>query len=145
MANRITTGKRDIEKKKQQKRQEKQKRKEERANSETRSFDDMIAYVDENGMLHSTPPEKSNTVVDVEGIAISTPKQEEVVDTFHNGRVEFFNDEKGYGFIKDAAGTEKYFFHISSAPANIAIGNKVTFEIERGARGMVAVNISIIS
>ena len=75
MANRVTTGKRDIEKKKQQKREEKQKRKQERANAGTRSFDDMIAYVDENGMLHSTPPEKSKVEVDLENIAVSTPKQ----------------------------------------------------------------------
>ena len=144
MANRITTGKRDIEKKKQQKRQEKQKRKEERANAGSRSFDDMIAYVDENGMLHSTPPERTNNEVDIEDIAISTPKQEDMVDPQLTGRVEFFNSEKGYGFIKDSSSVEKYFFHITSAPENIAIGNKVTFEIERTARGKVAVRISII-
>lgn len=144
MANRITTGKRDIEKKKQQKREEKQKRKEERANSGTRSFDDMIAYVDEFGNLHATPPEKKKTAVEADAIAISTPKQEDVKDENLTGRVEFFNSEKGYGFIKDINGTEKYFFHISSAPANIAINNKVTFEIERSPRGMTAVRISII-
>lgn len=144
MANRITSGKRDIEKKKQQKRQEKQKRKEERASSGARSFDDMIAYVDENGVLHATPPEKQKEAVDIENIAISTPKQEDVIEEQPTGRVEFFNAEKGYGFIKDLSSTEKYFFHISSAPANIAIGNKVTFETERSARGMVAVRISIL-
>lgn len=144
MANRITSGKRDIEKKKQQKRQEKQKRKEERANSGTRSFDDMIAYVDENGILHATPPEKQKDTVDVEEIVISTPKKEDKIEEPPQGRVEFFNAEKGYGFIKDLSSIEKYFFHISSAPANIAIGNKVTFEIERSTRGMVAVRISII-
>ena len=117
MANRITTGKRDIEKKKQQKREEKQKRKEERANSGTRSFDDMIAYVDEFGNLHATPPEQKKTVVNADAIAISTPKQEDVVKEAPSGRVEFFNAEKGYGFIKDSASTDKYFFHISSAPA----------------------------
>ena len=144
MKNRVKTGKRDIEKKKQQKREEKQKRKQERANAGTRSFDDMIAYVDENGMLHSTPPEKSKVEVDLENIAVSTPKQEDIVEEPNQGRVEFFNEEKGFGFIKNLNNADKYFFHISSAPQNIAIGNKVTFEVERGARGLVAVRISII-
>ena len=144
MANKITSGKRDVEKKKQQKLQEKQKRKEERASSATRSFDDMIAYVDENGNLHSTPPERINPVVDSEDISISTPKKEKEENSQLNGRVEFFNAEKGFGFIKDIAGTEKYFFHISEAPKNIAINNKVTFEIERTPRGKNAVRISII-
>ena len=51
MAKRITTGKRDREKLKEQKRQEKQKRKDERKSGGTSSFEDMIAYVDENGIL----------------------------------------------------------------------------------------------
>lgn len=104
----------------------------------------MIAYVDENGMLHSTPPERPKTEIDAEDIAISVPKKEAVEEVPLTGRVEFFNDEKGYGFIKDLAGTDKYFFHISSAPANIAVGNKVTYELERSTRGMNAVRISII-
>ena len=114
MAKRITTGKRDREKLKEQKRQEKQKRKDERKSGGTSSFEDMIAYVDENGILHT-------------------------------GRVEYFTASKGYGFIKDADSGEKYFFHISSAPDTIAEGDKVTFEIERGTRGLAAVRISIIN
>ena len=55
MAKQITTGKRDREKLKEQKRQEKQKRKDERKSGGTSSFEDMIAYVDENGILHTTP------------------------------------------------------------------------------------------
>ena len=61
------------------------------------------------------------------------------------GRIEYFNAAKGYGFVKDADNGEKYFFHISSAPATIAEGDRVTFEIERGMRGMNAVRISIVT
>ena len=57
------------------------------------------------------------------------------------GRIEYFNAAKGYGFVKDADCGEKYFFHISSSPATIAEGDRVTFEIERGMRGMNAVRI----
>ncbi|CBW23932.1 putative cold-shock-like protein [Bacteroides fragilis 638R] len=61
------------------------------------------------------------------------------------GRIEYFNAAKGYGFVKDTDCGEKYFFHISSAPATIAEGDRVTFEIERGMRGMNAVRISIVT
>lgn len=55
MAKRITLGKREREKLKQTKRQDKQKKKEERLSGGSRSFEDMLAYVDENGVLHTTP------------------------------------------------------------------------------------------
>lgn len=143
MAKRITTGKRDREKTKQQHRADKLKRKEERKSSGTSSWDDMIAYVDENGQFHDTPPEKPEEEIDASQILVSTPKKEDVPPEIFKGRVEYFANTKGYGFIKDAASTEKYFFHISEAPAEIAEGDKVTFEIERGTRGMNAVRISI--
>ena len=109
----ISFSKRELEKKKQGKKLEKQQRKEERkANRGGSSLDDMIAYVDEQ-----------------EPVAL-------------RGRVEHFNTDKGYGFIKDLDSTEKYFFHISNAPADIAEGALVTFETERGQRGLNAVNIA---
>lgn len=146
MAKRITTGKRDREKLKEQKRQEKQLRKDERKSGGTSSFEDMIAYVDENGVLHTTPQDvKPKTEIDASMIEISIPKHEEGEPEPFTGRVEYFDNSKGYGFIKDDDGGEKYFFHISSAPANIAEADRVTFEIERGTRGMNAVRISIIN
>ena len=70
--------KKELEKKKQQKRKEKQQRKEERKAGGSKSFDDMIAYVDENGMITSTPPESApKTEVDVEDVLISTLKKDE--------------------------------------------------------------------
>ncbi len=144
MANRVTSNKRDREKLKEQKRQEKQKRKDERQSTGSRSFDDMIAYVDEFGRLHDTPPETKVAEVNVEDIAISVSKQEDIVEAPLEGIVEHFNSSKGYGFIKNLKNGDKLFFHITSAPAEIAEGNKVNFEIERGARGLTAVSISII-
>ncbi|CAK7061174.1 MAG: hypothetical protein PARBA_02271 [Parabacteroides sp.] len=146
MTKRITTGKRDREKIKQQKRQDKQKRKEERAVSGSRSFEEMLAYVDENGVIHSTPQDIApKEEIDASTIAISVPKKTETEEILPlNGRVEFFNTSKGYGFIKDTENNEKYFFHASMAFDGIAEGDKVTFEIERGMRGMNAVRISLI-
>jgi cold shock CspA family protein len=142
----ISFNKRELEKKKEQKRQEKQKRKEERkASGGSASFEDMIAYVDENGVITDTPPDlASKQKIEIEDIAISTPKKEDIVeDPVLNGRVEYFNTDKGYGFIRHIGSADKYFFHISSAPAFITEGNKVTFELERGQKGMNAVKVTI--
>lgn len=141
----ISFNKRALEKKKEQKRQEKQKRKEERkANAGGGSLDDMIAYVDENGVISSTPPDPvKKQEVDIEEIEVSTPRKEDVEEeTEMKGRVEYFNSDKGYGFIKHTGSVDKYFFHISSAPSTIMEGDMVVFELERGQKGMNAVNIA---
>ena len=145
MGNRITTNKKDREKSKQQKRLEKQKRKEQRLSGGPSSFDEMIAYVDEYGRLCDAPPEDTLDEVNVEDIIISTPKKEEdEADKIISGKVEFFNSSKGFGFIRDIDGANKYFFHISNAPEEIRDGDKVTFEAIQDARGTSAMNITIV-
>lgn len=140
----ISYNKKELEKKKQGKKLEKQKRKEERkASGGSSSFDDMIAYVDENGNITTTPPDPDKKQkIDVANISVSTPKKEDQEEVLMRGRVEHFNSEKGYGFIKDINSVEKYFFHISAAPADITEGHIVTFQTERGQKGMNAVNIT---
>ena len=129
MAKSITVGKRENEKKRLAKREEKQKKKDSKKLSSKSSFDDMIAYVDENGMITSTPP--------------ATPKKEDEEPVILRGRVEFFNEARGFGFIKDLAGVDKYFFHVNNVVGNISEGNIVTFDLERGVKGMNAVNICL--
>ena len=148
MAKSISADKRENEKKRLARRAEKQKKKEEKKlSNKANSFEDMIAYVDENGMITSTPPAENTPKEEIklEEIVISTPKKDKEEPVIRRGRIEFFNESKGFGFIKDLSGVEKYFFHISSAPDTIAEGDKVTFEIERGTRGLAAVRISIIN
>ena len=138
MAKRITSGKREREKIKQTKRLDKQRKREERQSSGSRNFEEMLAYVDENGVLHTTPPEVGEREeIDASQIEVSVPRRsepEEIVP--FEGRVE-------YGFIRNSDNGEKYFFHITQAPAAIAEGNRVTFELERGTRGMNAVRVAI--
>jgi cold shock CspA family protein len=143
MAKSISFNKRELEKKKQSKRLEKQKRKEDRkANAGSGSFEDMIAYVDEYGVITDTPPDAGNKQdIDIENIAVSTPKREEEEVSAMTGSVEYFSQDKGYGFIKASNSKEKFFFHISNAPSSIGEGDMVTYELERGQRGMNAVNI----
>lgn len=146
MAGSQSFGKRENEKKKQAKRLEKQKRKEERQSSGPSSMDEMIAWVDENGNLTNVPPDERDVVkteIKLEDIAVSTPKKEDIEIEPFKGRVDYFNADKGYGFIRETGSGEKYFFHISAAPAGITEGNAVEFELERGTRGMNAVKITL--
>ena len=142
MAKSVTYNKRENEKKKQARRAEKQKKKEDRKLlGKANSFDDMIAYVDENGVITSTPPELNPNKEEIkqEEILISTPKKENIeILTVLKGRVDYFNESKGYGFIKD--------LHVSNNPLTyISETDIVTFELERGLRGMNAINIRIES
>ena len=133
MAKSVTYNKRENEKKKQARRAEKQKKKEDRKLSgKVNSFDDMIAYVDENGVITSTPPELNPNKEEIEAPAVL------------RGRIDYFNESKGYGFIKDLDSAEKYFFHVSNNTlTNISESDIVTFDLERGLRGMNAINIRL--
>jgi len=139
----VSFNKKDLEKKRAQKKKEKQKRKEERkANGGGGSLNDMIAYVDENGVITDELPEPGNKQeVEAAAIAVSTPKKQEQENVVLKGRVEHFKKDKGYGFIKDTASTEKYFFHITDAFPHITEGAVVSFELARGDRGLNAVKI----
>lgn len=140
-----TFSKKEKEKKRLKKKQDKQKKREERqANSEGGGLDNMMAYLDEHGNITDTPPDptKKKVVFKASDIEIGIPKKiEEDVDPVHNGRVEFFNDSKGFGFIKDLDNQEKYFVHINGVLEEIREGDKVTFELEKGMKGMNAVRV----
>lgn len=146
-----TFGKKDNEKKKQKKRTEKEERKEERkANAKSgQSLDEMLAYVDENGNISATPPDpKKRKVIKDEDIRISVAKQEdrEPEDTLRTGTVSFFNDSKGYGFIKDQVSQESIFVHANGlAGGPIKEGDRVNFEVEMGQKGPTAVRVKAAS
>jgi cold shock CspA family protein len=142
---RDTFSKKEKEKKRLKKKQAKQQRKEERQeNSSGGSLDDMIAYVDENGNITDTPPDPDKKKkVKAEDIVIGIPpKEKEEISSVRTGRVEFFNHEKGYGFIKDTETQEKYFTHVTGLLTEIEEGDLVTFELEQGMKGMNAVQVN---
>jgi len=141
-----TFGKKDKEQKRIKKRKDKALRKEERkANATDGSLDSMIAYVDENGNITDTPPDLTKKKkIKAENIEISVPKKEDIEEPIRTGRVEFFNDDKGYGFIKDLDTQEKFFVHVNGLIDKIAEGNKVNFELEKGLKGMNAVRVKKI-
>ncbi len=61
----------------------------------------------------------------------------------HTGKVKFFNETKGFGFIIDAGTGEDVFVHVSGLIDNIREGDTVTFDLQRGKKGMNAVNVKL--
>jgi cold shock CspA family protein len=144
-----TWNKKEREKKKQQSKKEKAERKQERKENTKNgnNLESMLAYLDENGNLSSTPPDpRKKITVNVEDIEIGVPKQLPVnpEDLIRKGIVTFFNDAKGYGFIKDMETQESVFVHINSLSVAIKEQNKVTFEVEMGPKGANAVNVKLV-
>ena len=142
-----TFNKKEKEKKRLKKRQDKQARKEERkANPKVSGFENMISYVDEYGNPTDTPPDPTKKVViNAEDIELGVPKKEkEEVDPIRSGKLEFFNTEKGFGFIKENETNEKFFVHISNLTEEIDENDKVSFELEQGMKGLNAVRVKKI-
>ena len=139
-----TFNKKEKEKKRLMKRQEKNlKREDRKSNSTGGELENMLAYVDENGNLTDTPPDPSKKrKVNASSIEISVPRRaEEEIDPVHTGRIEFFNDSKGYGFIKEHETQEKYFVHVNGLLEDVKEGDVVTFELERGLKGLNAIRV----
>jgi len=60
------------------------------------------------------------------------------------GTVKFFNEAKGFGFIKGEDGQE-IFVHVSGLTQDIRENDEVTYEVENGKKGLNAVNVAVIS
>ncbi|MCF4101552.1 cold shock domain-containing protein [Gillisia sp. M10.2A] len=143
-----TFNKIEKEKKRLKKREEKQKKKEERkANPKGSEFE--IAYVDKYGNLTDTPPDPDDKIeVELESIEIGIPKKEDSEEedpkADKQGKVSFFDHSKGFGFIIDSMSQEKYFVHVSGLIDEIEENDTVTYELERGMKGMNAVRVKKI-
>jgi len=138
--------KKEVRKKKEKKRLEKEKKRLAKKEGEKSSLDDMIAYVDENGMITDTPPDPTTkTKTKAEDIEISVPKMDDSLkaDPIRRGRLTFFNDSKGYGFIRDAMTQESIFVHVNEFLADIMEGNMVSYEVEKGPKGPSAVRVKL--
>ncbi len=140
-----TFGKKEREKTKQKKQKEKREKAEERKNSSKgSSLEDMIAYVDENGNISSTPPDPTKKKkINAEDIVVGIAKQvNEPMDIVRTGKVTFFNDAKGYGFIADLQTQESIFVHLNGLIDPIKENDKVTFETEMGQKGLSAIKVT---
>ncbi|HAX93721.1 MAG: cold shock domain-containing protein [Bacteroidales bacterium] len=59
------------------------------------------------------------------------------------GTVKFFNESKGFGFIKEENTEKDYFVHSTGLKDNIRDNDEVTFDLEMGKKGLNAVNVKL--
>jgi cold shock protein len=60
----------------------------------------------------------------------------------NKGTVKFFNEAKGFGFIKEADSNQEYFVHVSGLVDEIREDDEVTFDLQEGRKGLNAVNVA---
>lgn len=138
-----TFGKKEKEKQRLKHRQDKlEKMQERKANAQKgKSLEDMMAYIDENGNLSSTPPDpKKKKVFRQEDIPVNIVHREEE-DINRLGIINSFITEKGYGFIRDLKTNESIFFHTSQLTEPVKEKDKVSYQVEQGPKGLNAVNV----
>ena len=141
--------KRDREKKKQQARKEKEEKKRERKENarDGNDLSEMMAYLDENGNLTSVPPDPSKRrEISLDEIQIGVPKMEDrdPEERFEHGIITFFNDEKGFGFIRDTRTHQSIFVHSKQLSSPVQLNDKVRFVIGKGVKGPEAMEVSLI-
>lgn len=142
-----TFNKKEVRNKKEKKRKDKEKKRLARKDGDKSSLDDMIAYVDENGRITSTPPDPSQkTEINLSDIQIAVPKKDDSLkeDPVRRGTVTFYNESKGFGFIRDNETKESVFVHVNSLLEAIREGNLVSFEVGMGPKGPMALKVKPI-
>ncbi|HBE43842.1 MAG TPA: DNA-binding protein [Bacteroidales bacterium] len=142
-----TFGKKEVRTRKEKKRKEKeQKRARKKNEGKKGSFNDMIAYVNEFGVITSTPPDPDKkSVVDAESIELTVNKNspENAPDPVKKGVVTFFNNSKGFGFIVDKDSNQRIFVHANSLQEPVRENDIVTYEIVKGVKGPSAIKVRL--
>jgi len=139
-----TFAKKEKEKKKAKERQDKAEKMRDRKanNTKGKNLEDMMAYLDENGNISSTPPDpKKRREIALEDIQLGAAKFKEPEELIRTGTITYFNEAKGYGFISDNQSRENVFLHINQVSQPVKERDKVTFEIERTPKGLSAVRV----
>ena len=62
----------------------------------------------------------------------------------NTGKVKFFNETKGFGFISEEQSGQDYFVHVSGLVDEINEGDNVEFELKEGKKGLNAVNVKVV-
>jgi len=113
-------------------------------NNKGKGLEDMMAYLDEDGNITSTPPDgrprKEINLEDIQlGAAPIVPEED-----IKTGTVSFFNDAKGYGFITEDKTQANLFVHTNQCLQPIKERDRVTYDKERSPKGYNAVNVKKI-
>lgn len=142
-----TSNKKEVKNKQDKKRKDKaKKRLLKKEVGKKGNFEDMIAYVDEYGRITDTPPDPSKKIhIEASDIEISITKSEpsQKNDFMRKGVVTFFNDSKGFGFIRDMESKQSVFVHANNLEGIIKENNIVTFEIGKGPKGLTALKVKL--
>jgi cold shock CspA family protein len=141
-----TSNKKEVKNKQDKKRKDKAKKKLIKKEAGKSSFDDMIAYVDEYGRISATPPDPTKKIlVEATGIELGATKNDSAqkLDYIRKGVVTFFNDSKGFGFIRDLETKQDVFVHANNLTEIIKENNIVTFEIGKGPKGTTALKVKL--
>lgn len=144
-----TTGKKEVRNRKEKKRKEKAEKKAKRkTEGKKSSFDDMIAYVDEFGKITSSPPDPEKKVsIPSDSIELNYKRNKTETDVRSRekrGVVITFNSSKGYGFIRELDSPRSIFVHANNLLDPVSENDKVTFEIGKGNKGPVALNVRLL-
>jgi CspA family cold shock protein len=59
------------------------------------------------------------------------------------GTVKFFNEAKGFGFVKETGTDKEYFVHVSGLVDQVRENDHITFELKEGKKGLNAVNVRL--
>jgi len=142
-----TFAKKELEKKKAKQRQDKaEKMKERKLNKEKgKSLEEMMAYLDEDGNLTSTPPDmRQRREIGLDEIQLGAAPRPAESEEPRTGVVAMFNQDKGYGFITDSAQGERVFVHANDASEPIREGLRVSYRWQKGPKGLAAVDVNVI-
>ena len=63
------------------------------------------------------------------------------INYMNKGTVKFFNETKGFGFIKETNSGQEYFVHVTGLVDQVQESDEVVFEIQEGRKGLNAVNV----
>lgn len=140
-----TFSKKENEKKRLKKQQNKKEKSEERkaSASKGKSLEEMMAYVDADGNITDTPPDMNKRKdIALEDIQLGAAKIDTTPeDTTRTGTVTLFNEQKGFGFIRDQATRESIFFHVSDLTGTVRENDRVNYEITKGQKGPAAAKV----
>ncbi len=70
-------------------------------------------------------------------------RSHKTIITMDSGIVKFFNESKGFGFIKVNGSNQEVFVHVSGLADQIRENDEVTFDLQEGKKGLNAVNVKL--
>ena len=149
-----TFNKKDREKKKRIKQREKLEKKSMRKANSTKgkSLDEMLVFVDAEGNLTNTPPDELwvrdlnlDIKAEVAATTVKRPKKVQEVRERRKGKLSFFDEKKGYGFIADNESGQSVFVHKTQCKTPVFQGDTLYFELEKNMKGSFAMNVDKIS